>query len=375
MEFDSHSYKIAEQSIDQYVKQECGTMQRGKWNAITDVPGVEVGHVTLYEEPDTDSACTGVTAILPHGGNYFEQKLPAASFVLNGFGKSAGLIQVEELGVIESPIMLTNTFSVGAVLEGTLRHMLEENTAIGDSTSSLNIVVGECNDSYLNAMRSMKVRPEHAIEAIRNAGGGEFEQGDVGAGKGMICFGQKGGIGSSSRVVPHGDDAYTVGVLTLTNFGSPEECLIDEWLVRNEIQLKSAADKVNSSAEMKSEKPDGSVMIIVATNAPVDSRQLKRLAKRASIGLGRTGSHIHNGSGDIIIAFSNAYTIPHSGADEDTVTYTLLRDDAKVMNKLFQAAIEATEEAVYQSLMHAKTTTGRHGRTVERWSFVEQADS
>lgn len=346
-------------------------MQKGKWNAITDVPGVAVGHVTLQEEPGPESACTGVTAILPHDGNSFEQKVPAARFVLNGFGKSAGLIQVEELGAIESPIMLTNTFSVGAVLEGTLQHMLEENTAIGDSTSSLNIVVGECNDSYLNAMRSLKVRPKHAIEAIRNADGGEFEQGDVGAGKGMICFGRKGGIGSSSRIVSHGENSFTVGVLTLTNFGNPEECLIDEWLTRNNMQIKTAPVEVKPSKEMQNEKPDGSVMIIVATDAPVDSRQLKRLAKRASIGLGRTGSHIHNGSGDIIIAFSNAYTIPHASEGGDTVSYTLLRDDAKVMNELFKAVIEATEEAVYQSLIHAQTTTGRHGRTVERWPFVE----
>ncbi|WP_060205815.1 P1 family peptidase [Sporosarcina koreensis] len=349
-------------------------MQKGKWNAITDVPGVAVGHVTLQEESGPDSACTGVTAILPHEGNYFEQKVPAASFVLNGFGKSAGLIQVEELGVIESPIMLTNTFSVGAVLEGTLHHMLEENTAIGDSTSSLNIVVGECNDSYLNAMRSLKVRPNHAVEAIREARGGELKQGDVGAGKGMICFGRKGGIGSSSRIVPHGDDSFTVGVLTLTNFGKAEECLIDGWLARNEMQMRTAEDDLKPFSEMKSEKPDGSVMIIVATDAPVDSRQLKRFARRASIGLGRTGSHIHNGSGDIIIAFSNAFTIPHSSEGDSTVSYTLLRDDAKVMNALFQAVIEATEEAVYQSLLHAKTTTGRHGRTVERWPFVENND-
>lgn len=176
-------------------------MQRGKFNAITDVPGVKVGHVTLYDEAGPERACTGVTAILPHGGNLFEEKVPAANFVLNGFGKSVGLIQVEELGVIESPIMLTNTFSVGAVLEGALQHMLMENNAIGDSTSSLNIVVGECNDSYLNSMRELRVRAHHAIEAIRNAEGGPLEQGAVGAGKGMICFGRKGGIGSSSRTL------------------------------------------------------------------------------------------------------------------------------------------------------------------------------
>ncbi len=334
-------------------------MRRGKWNSITDVPGVQVGHVTLDEQlPDEDYICTGVTAILPHSGNIFEQKVPAASFVLNGFGKTAGLIQIEELGVMESPIMLTNTFSVGAVLEGTLAYMLDENRSIGDSTSSLNIVVGECNDSYLNSMRLMKVKPHHAIEAIQNAESGPFAQGAVGAGKGMICYGMKGGIGSSSRIVQRVGGNYTVGVLTLTNFGKVEECNISDWLGRNEDVLPQS--------EADDNKPDGSVIIVVATDAPVNERQLKRLAKRAAIGLGRTGTHIHNGSGDIIIAFSNGTTIPHT-SDSMTIAFELLRDDHPVMNNLFQAVIEATEEAVYQSMIHAETTSGRQGRTVEKW--------
>ncbi|WP_203248163.1 DmpA family aminopeptidase [Sporosarcina beigongshangi] len=334
-------------------------MVHGKWNTITDVPGVKVGHITLDEQlPDGDYVCTGVTAILPHSGNLFEQKVPAASFVLNGFGKTAGLIQIEELGVMESPIMLTNTFSVGAVLEGTLAYMLKENRSIGDSTSSLNVVVGECNDSYLNSMRLMKVKPTHAIEAIQNADGGPFVQGAVGAGKGMICYGMKGGIGSSSRIVQRDGESYTVGVLTLTNFGKVEECKIAEWLKQNiDVLPQSDAD---------AEKPDGSVIIVVATDAPVNERQLKRLAKRAAIGLGRTGTHIHNGSGDIIIAFSNAFTIPHT-SEGMTVAYELLRDDHPMMNDLFQGVIEATEEAVYQSMIHAETTSGRQGRTVEKW--------
>ncbi|MDW0118021.1 P1 family peptidase [Sporosarcina thermotolerans] len=346
-------------------------MQRGKYNAITDVPGVKVGHVTLYEESGPERACTGVTALLPHGGNLFEEKVPAASFVLNGFGKSVGLIQVEELGVIESPIMLTNTFSVGAVLEGTLQHMLMENTAIGDSTSSLNVVVGECNDSYLNSMRELKVRANHAVEAIRNAEGGPLEQGAVGAGKGMICFGRKGGIGSSSRTISdEGKSSLTVGVLTLTNFGISEECRINEWLAKNSKQSLTVENDLTTSEEMEHEKPDGSIMIIVATDAPLNDRQLKRLAKRASIGLARTGSTVHNGSGDIIIAFSNAYTISHR-SEEVTNSYTILRDDTPIMNKLFQAVIEATEEAVYQSMIHAQTTIGRKERVVERWPFIE----
>lgn len=338
-------------------------MLRGKWNAITDVPGIKVGHVTLEQALDAgDCVCTGVSAILPHSGNVFEQKVPAASFVLNGFGKTAGLIQIEELGVIESPIMLTNTFSVGAVLEGTLAYMLDENQAIANSTSSLNIVVGECNDSYLNSMRLMKVRPIHAIEAIQNADSGPIEQGAVGAGKGMICFGMKGGIGSSSRIVQKDNVTFTVGVLTLTNFGKVRECRIDEWLNQN--GFKTTDSTLQSEADNL--KPDGSVMIIVATNAPVNERQLKRFAKRASIGLGRTGTHIHNGSGDIIIAFSNGFTIPHEST-QLTDVYELLRDDHPIMNDLFQAVIEATEEAVYQSMIHAETTSGRLGRVVDSW--------
>lgn len=344
-------------------------MERGKWNAITDVPGVKIGHVTLDNKlDDYDAVCTGVTAILPHAGNTFEQKVPAASFILNGFGKTVGLIQVDELGVLESPIMLTNTFSVGAVLSGTLSHMLENNQTIGDSTSSLNIVVGECNDSYLNSMRLMKVQPHHAIEAIENAQTGPFQQGAIGAGKGMICYGMKGGIGSSSRIVTNEQVTYTVGVLTLTNFGKVEECKINEWLVQN--NLSSSIALPTSKAD--DEKPDGSVMVIVATDAPVNERQLKRFAKRAAIGLGRTGTSIHNGSGDIIIAFSNGYTIPHTDSGM-THSYQLLRDDHPIMNTLFQAVVESTEEAVYQSLIHAETTIGRLDRVVEKWPLTEDS--
>lgn len=329
-------------------------MKKGEYNLITDVPGVKVGHVTLDNKlDDTYAICTGVTAILPHSDNYFLNKVPAASFVLNGFGKTAGLIQLEELGLMESPIMLTNTFSVGAVLEGTLAYMLDENQEIGNSTSSLNIVVGECNDSYLNSMRLMAVRPEHAIQAIKDASSGRFMQGAVGAGKGMICYGVKGGIGSSSRVAEYEGLSYTVGVLTLTNFGRAQECRMINWLP-NEI-----------------DKPDGSVIVAVATNAPVDARQLKRLAKRASIGLGRTGTHIHNGSGDIIIAFSNANTVPHESKDA-YLLQPILRDAHPLMNELFQAVIEATEEAVYQSIIHAETTTGRLGRVIEKGIYIQE---
>lgn len=327
-------------------------MKKGKLNSIADVAGVAVGHTTLDEcLSEQDAVCTGVTAILPHTGNWFEEKVPAASFVLNGFGKTAGLVQVDELGVLESPIMLTNTFSVAAVLQGTMNWMLRENPTIGDSTSSLNIVVGECNDSYLNSMRLMAVRPAHAEQAI-DAATADFAQGAVGAGKGMICYGVKGGIGSASRVAEFDGQYYTVGALVLSNFGLKEEIALENWR-----QDPHAPDK-----------PDGSVIIVVATDAPLDSRQLKRLAKRAAIGLGRTGTHIHNGSGDIIITFSNAERIAHKSSVALRES-KLLRDDHPLMAELFKGVIEATEEAVYQSLFHAETTTGRMGRTVAKGSF------
>ena len=345
-------------------------MEKGKLNAITDIEGVAVGHVTLGGPIEgEDFRCTGVTAILPHGGNLFEEKVPAASFVLNGFGKTAGLVQVEELGVIESPIMLTNTFSVGAVLEGTIRHMLGENPAIGDSSSSLNVVVGECNDSYLNSMRRMAVRPEHAEEAIRSAAPGAFAQGAVGAGKGMICYGAKGGVGSSSRLARHAGRTFTVGTLVLTNFGRGHECLFPGWVTPEEPAPETpVAESGGSTSDQDDKRPDGSVIIVVATDAPLDSRQLGRLAKRAAIGLGRTGTHIHNGSGDIIISFSTAQTVPHGG-DEPTFTREVMKDDHPVMNDLFQAAIESTEEAILQSLLHAETTPGRKGRLVKKAVF------
>ncbi|WP_040225277.1 DmpA family aminopeptidase [Bhargavaea cecembensis] len=341
-------------------------MKKGTLNAITDIEGVAIGHVTLDGPAGGgDYHCTGVTAILPHSGNLFEEKVPAASFVLNGFGKTAGLIQVAELGVIESPIMLTNTFSVGAVLEGTLQYMLEENPAIGDSASSLNVVVGECNDSYLNSMRNMAVRPEHAIEAIQAAAGGTFAQGATGAGKGMICYGAKGGIGSASRLVEAQGRTFTAGALVLTNFGRGHECLFPGWVVPEE---PAPETPVVGDKDDREKRPDGSVIIVVATDAPLDSRQLGRLAKRAAIGLGRTGTHIHNGSGDIIIAFSTGFTVPHGGG-EMTVTREVLKDDHPVMNDLFQAVIESTEEAILQSLLHAETTFGRKGRIVKKAVF------
>lgn len=324
------------------------TLKKGTFNNITDVKGVKVGHVTLYETlNEEETICTGVTAILPHEGNLFQQKVRAASHVINGYGKSTGLIQVEELGLIESPIMLTNTFSVGPVLEGTLTYMLNEDEAIGDSTSSINIVVGECNDSHLNSMRLQAVRPEHAIEAIKEATSGEIEQGAVGAGKGMVCFQYKGGIGSASRIVKVDHDNYTVGALVLSNFGKRKDASFADF------------------PDIDVDTPDGSIMLIIATDAPVNERQLKRLAKRTSAGLARTGSYYEHGSGDIAIAFSTANLYEHSNkSSTESVTY--IRDDHQLMNELFLAVTESIEEAIINSLKYAETTIGRKGRIIEK---------
>jgi D-aminopeptidase len=323
-------------------------LAKGKNNDITDIDGVKVGHVTLYEKIDEEQTiATGVTAILPHGGDLFARKTRAASVVINGFGKTAGLVQINELGLLESPIMLTNTLSVGAVMQGTLQYMLHQNKEIGDTTGTINMVVGECNDGYLNSIRLQAVKPAHAVQAIEGATANPVEQGAVGAGKGMVCFGYKGGIGSASRIIIAGEDTYTLGCLVLSNFGRQEDALFTGWNVQ------------------EVDTPDGSIMLVIATDAPLYDRQLKRLAKRCAAGLGRTGSNIANGSGDIAIAFSTANPYEHR-ADHHMESISHLRDDHPVMNHLFQAVVETTEEAVLNSLRYAETTYGRKDRVVEK---------
>ncbi|WP_042460347.1 DmpA family aminopeptidase [Neobacillus dielmonensis] len=325
-----------------------GQLPAGAKNCITDVAGVRIGHVTLdypLDDTGTEYACTGVTAILPHNGNLFKEKVIAASYVINGFGKTTGLVQLDELGLLESPIMLTNTFGVPAVTQGTLQYMLEKNPEIGDTTGTLNAVVGECNDSHLNSIRLFPVKPEHAIEAIANASDQRAAEGAVGAGKGMVCFGHKGGIGTSSRIV--GD--YTVGCLVLSNFGRKEELRGFQY------------DKQKGLSETS----DGSIIIVLATDVPLNDRQLKRMAKRCGIGLGRTGSHFSHGSGDIVIAFSTSHKVVHFTEDilESRVQ---IREDHPIMNQLFTAAAEAAEEAILNSLTQAVTTKGRAGRVVHQ---------
>ncbi|MEQ9592383.1 MAG: P1 family peptidase [Cyclobacteriaceae bacterium] len=316
-----------------------GVLNPGSHNAITDVKGVKVGHVTLIEG---ETVRTGVTAIVPHDQNIFQNKVPAAIYVGNGFGKLAGSTQVEELGNLETPIILTNTLSVAQGLEGLIDYTLsfDENRNV----RSVNGVVGETNDGGLNDIQGRHVRKEHVVQAIANAKSGKVLEGSVGAGTGTICFGFKGGIGTSSRVLPKDLGGYTVGVLAQTNFGGVLQ--IDGVPVGEELGQYAYKDAIEGSV-------DGSCMMVVATDAPLDARNLKRLAKRAIMGLAKTGGIASNGSGDYVIAFSTneSVRIPHS-SEKATDTFTTLRNDN--MSPLFMATIETTEEAIINSLFAAK---------------------
>lgn len=311
---------------------------KGPGNRITDVAGVTVGQVTIQEAPDIH---TGVTVIRPHAGNLFREKVPAGAAVLNGFGKSTGLIQVEELGTLETPIVLTNTLSVGTALTALVRCMLAENPEIGVETGTVNGIVMECNDGNLNDIRGMHVTEEDVGRALAGCAV-DFEEGAVGAGTGMCCMGLKGGIGSASRMLHFDEHDYMLGALVLTNFGMPGNLRIGG------VQLPQTA-----FPPQKEER--GSVIILLATDLPLSDRQLKRLSRRAAAALGRTGSYMGNGSGDIALAFSTANRISHFAA---SAVYDMqaFRDDC--MDPVFEAAVEAVEEAVISSLYHAETTHG-----------------
>jgi D-aminopeptidase len=320
---------------------EVGIFKPGPLNAITDVAGVRVGHVTLSVG---DSIRTGVTAILPHGGNLFLSKVPAAVYVGNGFGKLIGATQVQELGQLETPIVLTNTLSVWDAANGIVDYMLA--LPGNEGVRSINPVVGETNDGSLNDIRGRHVKREHAVEAIRAAAPGPVEEGCVGAGTGTICFSWKGGIGTSSRILPAVLGEYTIGVLVQTNFGG----ILDIAGV--------PVGKELGQYSFRQQTADGSCMIVVATNAPLNAGQLVRIAKRATLALGRTGSAMSHGSGDYVIAFSSIAL----GSDSLSPA-AAVRDDR--MSPLFQATVEATEEAIYNSLLRAIDTRGYQGRVVK----------
>ena len=327
-----------------------GIFETGRYNAITDVPGVTVGHITRIEG---DSIRTGVTAIVPHQGDLFRKKTPAAVYVGNGFGKLAGTTQVRELGNIETPIILTNTLSVAAGIEGAVRYTLMQPGH--EHVRSVNAVVGETNDGHLNDIRGMHVTPQMVVDAINGAQGGPVEQGNVGAGTGTVCFGFKGGIGTSSRTLPQSLGGYTVGVLAQTNYGGILE--IDGVQVGQRLQKHDFINHVR-----KNENVDGSCMMVVITDAPLDSRNLERVAKRAMMGMAKTGGIASNGSGDYVIALSVA---PENLIDDQAkmITSTVLANGE--MSPIFAATIEATAEALWNSLFMADTMTGRDGHKVD----------
>ena len=326
---------------------EYGIFRTGPLNAITDVKGVRVGHVTLIEG---DSVRTGVTAVIPHPGNIFRHKLPAAVCIGNGYGKMAGYTQIRELGNIETPIVLTNTLGVAAGLDALIDYTLS-NPENGD-VKSVNGVVGETNDGTLNDIRGRHVTKEHVLAALRNAKEGPVAEGNVGAGTGTICFGFKGGIGTSSRVLPARYGGYTVGVLTQTNYGGVLE--IAGIPVGRYLENYPYRDAVLQDT-------DGSCMIVIVTDAPLDARNLERLAKRGMMGLSRTGGIASNGSGDYVIAVSTA---PENLIDDRNAYYTPKLPHNEAVSPLFEAAIEATAEALWNSLFTAETMTGS-GITVE----------
>ncbi len=332
-----------------------GILPTGPLDAITDVAGVEVGRTTIIRGDDVR---TGVTAILPHPSNLFREKVPGAVFVGNAFGKLAGSTQVNELGEIETPILLTSTLSVPRVADALIDYMLA--LPGNEDVESINPLVGETNDGYLNDIRGRHITREDVFAAIKSAKSGPFEEGSVGAGTGTVAFGFKGGIGTSSRHLPPKLGGYTVGVLVQTNFGgvltiagAPVGRELGRYYLREELQQKGSL----------TDRENGSVMIVVATDAPVDTRNLKRMAARAMLGLGRTGASGSNSSGDYAIAFSTAPQMRIRLEDKSSFRHIeVLQNDA--MSPLFLAVIEATEEAVYNSLFRATTITGR-GHTVE----------
>lgn len=332
-----------------------GILPTGKWNAITDVAGVKVGQVTLIEGDDVR---TGVTAILPHAGNIFQDKVPAGIVVGNGYGKLMGSTQVDELGEIETPIVLTNTLSVPRAAEALIDWTLVQNG--NEEVRSVNPVVGETNDGLLNNIRKMAVTQAHVIQALVNASSDPIAEGCVGAGTGTVCFGWKGGIGTSSRVLPGNLGGFTIGVLLQSNFGGV--------LQMDGIPIGKKLSQYYLKAQLDDASADGSIMIVVATDAPLSDRNLKRLAKRGLAGLAQTGASMSNGSGDYVIAFSTAEEVRRT-AERRSAVWAYPEVPNEWMSPLFQAVIESTEEAIYNSLCMAETMAGYGNRKIDALPF------
>lgn len=324
-----------------------GSLPHGPLNKISDVPGVTVGHCTLAR----GDVQTGVTALLPHPGDTFHEKVLAASHVINGFGKTIGLVQIDELGTLETPILFTNTLSVGTAATALVKYMLDRCPDICETTSSVNPVVCECNDSGLNDIRGLHVTEADALAALADCRT-DFAEGAVGAGRGMRCHGLKGGIGSSSRAVELDGQTYHMGALVLSNHAKFDDLIVAGVPV---------AQRLEQAAQVPPHEDKGSIITVLATDVPLSERQLGRIARRAIVGLSRTGSYCGNGSGEIVIAFSTGNRISHY-PQSDLVPLRAAAENK--MDLLFRAAAECVEESVLSSLLHAETVTGRNGLTV-----------
>jgi len=346
---------------------EIGAMRKGRLDKISDVEGVLVGHCSI----DTATHKTGVTYIEPGAGNPFARKLPAAAFVLNGFGKSMGLIQIEELGCIETPLFMTNTLNVGLVHDAAVGRMIERCEKDGIELRSVNPIILECNDSNLNDIRARAVKAEHVARAIADARA-DFAEGDVGAGKGMICHGLKGGIGSASRTFELGGKTYTLGILALTNHGRLPDLAVGGKPIGRAIAAAqaaraaeadagaSAASAIAAAAAIADAPDRGSVILVYATDAPLSSRQIGRVIKRGSVGLARLGSFIGHGSGEVFVGFSTAYSV---SGDSDILPVAMVREEK--LDVLFRAAAECAEESVLNAMVCAGAVTGFRGRRCE----------
>ncbi len=319
--------------------------KKGPLNKITDVKGVRVGHSTIKN----GKIKTGVTCIMPHDGDIFKEKLIGASYIINGYGKSLGLVQLDELGTLESPIFMTNTMSLGEVLNSSMKWMIDKYPNVGDKSGAPNIIVTECNDGVINDMRGLHIKEENVLESIENIKE-DFEEGSVGAGTGMISFNLKGGIGSSSRIIEINGKNYTLGSLVLSNFGKIKDLKIENREIGRQMYLKSK-EKMDS-------KDKGSIIIIIATDIPLSARQLKRIAKRSTVGLGNVGSFLGHGSGDIAIAFSTANKIKDNTFED----IKILKED--LLDELFRATAESVEESIINSLIYSKSEISKEGKKI-----------
>jgi D-aminopeptidase len=327
-----------------------GRFPTGALNALVDVAGVLVGHRTLVEG---ERLRTGVTAILPHGGNLYEDKVLGACHVVNGYGKATGLTQLLELGTVESPLLLTNTLSVGPVWEGGLRYLLDQNPEAARDRDTVNVIVGECFDGWLSDARALAVRAEHALEAIAAAAPDDVSEGAVGAGTGTTCFGFKSGVGTSSRVA----DGHALGCLVVSNYGA-----------RRDLHLLVGPDAELPEAGPEPPAQGGSIMIVLATDAPLSERQLRRLAARGAFGLARGGSLAANSSGEYVIAFSTAQTVPHR-VERERDELSFLRDDSVAVRNLFEAAADVVQESILNSLCSADAMEGRDGNRADAFPY------